>query len=54
MATTLLDRDERANAITAWGGFALALAGACWMLPQAIPRGDTWQWASALPLLSKT
>ena len=52
MATTLLDRDERANAITAWGGFALALAGACWMLPQAILRGDTWQWASALAFLT--
>ena len=42
------DRDERANAISAWCGFALALAGACWMLPQAILRGDAWQWASAL------
>ena len=52
MATTLLDRDERANAITAWGGFALALAGACWMLPQAILRGDAWQWASALAFLT--
>ena len=52
MATTLLDRDERANAITAWGGFALALAGACWLLPQAILRGDAWQWASALAFLT--
>ena len=51
MATALLDRDERANAITAWGGFVLALAGACWMLPQAIQRGDAWQWASALAFL---
>ena len=52
MATALFDRDERANAITAWGGFALALAGACWMLPQAILRGDAWQWASALAFLT--
>lgn len=49
MRTTIaFDRDERANAISAWCGFALALAGACWMLPQAILRGDAWQWASAL------
>ena len=42
------DRNERANAASAWCGFALALAGACWLLPQAILRGDAWQWASAL------
>ena len=43
-----LARDERANAITAWLGLALALAGAGWMLPRAVLHGDAWQWASAL------
>lgn len=43
-----LDRDERANAVTAWLGLALALGGACWMLPRAIVHGTAWQWASAL------
>jgi hemolysin III len=42
------DRDERANAVSAWLGLALALAGACWMLPLSILRGSAWQWASAL------
>ena len=46
--TFAFDRDERANAISAWCGFVLALAGTCWLLPQAIARGDAWQWASAL------
>jgi len=43
-----IDPNERANTITAWCGFALALAGACWMLPLAILHGNAWQWASAL------
>ncbi|QDQ73556.1 hemolysin III family protein [Pseudoluteimonas lycopersici] len=47
-ATLAFDRGERANALTAWLGLALALAGACWMLPLAILRGNAWQWASAL------
>lgn len=49
MHTTVdIEHDERANALTAWLGFALALAGACWMLPLSIVRGNAWQWASAL------
>jgi hemolysin III len=40
--------DERANAITAWLGLALAAAGTCWLLPSSVLRGDAWQWASAL------
>ena len=47
-ASIAFDRDERANAVSAWFGLALALAGACWMLPLSILRGDAWQWASAL------
>jgi hemolysin III len=43
-----IDRAERANAITAWLGLALAVAGAGWMLPRAILHGNAWQWASAL------
>jgi hemolysin III len=42
------DHGERANAASAWLGLALALAGACWILPLSILRGDAWQWASAL------
>jgi hemolysin III len=42
------DHDERANALTAWLGLALALAGACWMLPLSLLRGTAWQWSSAL------
>jgi hemolysin III len=45
------DHDERANALTAWLGLVLALAGACWMLPLSILRGNAWQWASALAFL---
>jgi len=47
-----IDSNERANTITAWCGFALALAGTCWMLPQAIAHGSAWQWASALAFTS--
>ena len=47
-----IDPNERANTITAWCGFALALAGACWMLPLAILHGNAWQWASALAFSS--
>lgn len=51
-ALAVPDRDERANAATAWLGLALALAGACWLLPLSILRGDAWQWASALAFSS--
>jgi hemolysin III len=47
-ASIAFDRDERANAASAWLGMALALAGTCWLLPLSILRGDAWQWASAL------
>jgi len=47
-ASATAHTDERANTASAWLGFGLALAGACWMLPLAILRGDAWQWASAL------
>lgn len=51
-ALAVPDRDERANAATAWLGLALALAGACWLLPLSILHGDAWQWASALAFSS--
>ena len=47
-AVITFERDERANAASAWLGMALALAGTCWLLPLSILRGDAWQWASAL------